>query len=250
MFLLSSTRLDRSNFMALYYGIFWKIKLTAQVINRDIYHFWLRSFMYPFIIIYYKISILFTAFDIFVVSRLYKSDVEEYIVSHTRFAHITSCLASSPVSYHATCHTIYSRKLYKDTDISEFSESRVTESEKTVKDDKILWLYYFPRLSLCFPSWITSEIIFWYLYLLSIFELFDVSDEKICLESFWRVKIFKFISFKFYMKTFWELIMGIIIHVHGYGIDPVCSKSFDDFFGKIAFSRTASADEINEIHIL
>lgn len=250
MFLLSSTRLDRSNFIALYYRIFLKIKLTFEVIDDDIDHFWLLSFVYPFIIVHDEVCILFTTFDVLLVSCLYKRDIEEYIIGHSGLSHIRAGLSMSPITDHTTSHPIYRRKFYKNAHICEFSKSRMTESEKPIKNDKVFWFDDFSGLSLRLTSWVISKVIAWYLNFFTIFELFYMSYEEVSLQSLWRIKIFKCISFKLDIEAFGKTVMRVIIHIHRDSIDTICSKHFNDFLCEISFSRTASADEIYEVHIL
>jgi hypothetical protein len=105
--------------MALYYRIFLKIKLTAQVVNRDIYHFWFDSRVYPLIIVDDEVSILLACFYVFGISSLYKSDVKENIIGHSWLTHITPSLSAAPVSYHTTSHAVHSGEFDKNTYIGQ-----------------------------------------------------------------------------------------------------------------------------------
>lgn len=124
------------------------------------------------------------------------------------------------------------------------------EPEKSIEDDKVFWLDDLSWFTLGFSCWIIPKIVFWYLDFLAVFELLDMFYEQICLERFRGIKILELFSLKLYIEMFWKLCIRVIVHIVGDSINPICSKSFDDFFSEIAFSRTASANEINEIHSL
>lgn len=124
------------------------------------------------------------------------------------------------------------------------------EPEKSIEDDKVFWFDDFSWFTLGFPSRVIPKVILWDLYFLSVFKSINMFNEKGSLKCFWSIKIFKFLSFKINIEICWKLCIRIVIHIVGDGIHPLRSKSFDDFFSEIAFSRAASADEVNEVHKL